>query len=116
MDDSRLDSHPLPLLKDAARDGSATAPAPPALSHLFGYCLVNDWSARRIQMPEPPPRLPNTRAQGSGRTWFSIAPRRSISTRTRSPTRRNFPSAMPTPAGVPVEITSPGSSVMTVER
>lgn len=60
--------------------------------------------------------LPNTRAQGSARTRFSITPRRSISTRTISPTRRNFPSAMPTPAGVPVEITSPGSSVMTVER
>jgi hypothetical protein len=47
-----------------------------------------------------------------------MRPTRSISIATTSPStsiRGGF-LAMPTPAGVPVEITSPGSRVMTVVR
>ncbi len=49
---------------------------------------------------------------------FSIAPSPSISTRTRSPgtSQRGGFMATATPAGVPVEIRSPGSSVKAVER
>ena len=54
--------------------------------------------------------------QASARTRFSIAPSESISTRTRSPSLSQKLLAMPTPAGVPVAIRSPGSKVITVVR
>src|SRR5205085_566798 len=57
----------------------------------------------------------NAASAGSSITRFSITPTFSISIRTTSPGTRNFPAAAPTPAGVPVETTSPGSSVKAVD-
>ena len=55
---------------------------------------------------------------GSGTTRFSIAPRPSISMRTTSPAfrKRGGFIAPPTPPGVSVTITSPGSRVKAVLR
>src|SRR5216684_262722 len=46
-------------------------------------------------------------------TVFSKMPRPSMATRTTSPARRYRPRPAPTPDGVPVAMTSPGSSVTT---
>jgi len=55
---------------------------------------------------------------GSATTPFSSVPSPSISTRTTSPIESSFGGfiAMPTPPGVPVATTSPGSSVNAVDR
>ena len=49
-------------------------------------------------------------------TELVSVPMPSIEALTTSPALRNMPRAMPTPVGVPVAITSPGSSVTIVER
>ena len=48
-------------------------------------------------------------------TTFSMEPIRSMVVRTRSPGLRKMPRPLPTPAGVPVAITSPGARVMNCE-
>ena len=58
------------------------------------------------------------RGRARATTGFSSVPTRSISMRTTSPatSQRGGSKPIPTPAGVPVEMMSPGSSVNTVDR
>src|SRR4051794_24239089 len=56
------------------------------------------------------------RGQTPAITGFEIVPIPSIVASTRSPGLRYVPEAEPTPLGVPVEITSPGSRVTKLDR
>ncbi len=78
----------------------------------------------RRRRPRPRPRRPSCRSDASAiasrpsSKRFSIAPMPSISMRTTSPGCSHFGGLkpMPTPRGVPVAMTSPGSSVMPREQ
>src|SRR4029450_531910 len=56
------------------------------------------------------------RAQDGSATLLVSTPTRSTSASIESPAWRNLPRAAPTPSGVPVAMTSPGSSVNPAER